>query len=599
MCGIFGCVGEIDYGKAAECLERLRHRGPDGMDVKQMDGITLGHTRLAILDQSNNANQPMQDFSGRYWIVYNGEVYNFIEIKKQLESKGYQFRTKTDTEVLLYGYIEWGEEFQSKCNGMWALAIWDDYEKKLFLSRDRFGVKPLYIYKQDGNFYFASEMKAFFPIMRKRVPNVRIFWNKSFVEYEATDECAIMGITKLAAGHCAILQHNAFSIRRWWNTLDHLMDVPATYDEQTEMLREIFLDACKIRMRSDVPIGTALSGGIDSSCVAGAMKYVSEDRLERKSNDWQHAFVAHMPDTICDETKYAEIAAHYVGIPVDHVRITPRVGVNELLREIYMCEDPYLSNPIPYMQTYYEIRESGIKVTLDGHGADELFGGYPVDLFSACANANMEKRQFDQIIHTYNEACIDENVTANMAVKRVINQLKQNSRFRVNESNYANLDEFGKHLYMRTHNTTLPTLLRCYDRFSMASGVEIRMPFMDYRIVSFAFSIPWTSKIRNGYTKAIVRDMASSFMSDEILKRKVKIGFNPPAADWFRGEWREFLVDTIHSRDFIECELVNALDICVDANEFLQKEKVSFHDGERIWRKIVPYLWKKAVIDYA
>lgn len=598
MCGIFGCVGKIDYDKAIECVQRLHHRGPDGADIKQMEGITLGHTRLAILDQSYHANQPMRDVSGRYWIIYNGEVYNFVEIKKQLELQGYRFRTQTDTEVLLYAYIEWGEEFQNKCNGMWALAIWDNDKKQLFLSRDRFGIKPLYIYRQDGNFYFASEMKAFFPVMNKKAPNVRIFWNKSLMDYEATDECAIIGITKLAAGNFAVLRGGVLNTTRWWNTLDHLVNVPRIYDEQVEMLRELFLDACKIRMRSDVPVGTALSGGIDSSCVVGAMNYVSEECVERKSNDWRHAFAAYMPDTICDEAVYAETAAAHAGIHANRVRITPCIEYDELLKYMYLCEDPYLSNPVPYMQTYHAIRQSGVKVTLDGHGADELFGGYPPDLFSAFVDSGIDTGQTNQIMQTYNEAVPDfERITEDRAMRRIMLQLRENERFKIQEDNCACLDEFGKRLYIKTHHSTLPTLLRCYDRFSMANGLEIRMPFMDHRIVSFAFSIPWSSKVRNGYTKAIVRDMARPFMSSEILNRKVKIGFNPPVTEWFKGEWKELLVDIICSKDFRECELVNALDICVDVNEFFQREHVTFRDGERIWGKIVPYLWKKAVVD--
>ena len=163
MCGIFGCIGSMQKEDAYKCIKRIAHRGPDALEVKQLQGATLAHARLSILDISDNANQPMSDASGRYWIVYNGEVYNFLEIKRELELLGYRFRTDSDTEVILYAYIAWGERFQDKCNGMWAIAIWDNYEKKLFLSRDRFGVKPLFYYEQDGRIFWRIRV-----LMRKR-----------------------------------------------------------------------------------------------------------------------------------------------------------------------------------------------------------------------------------------------------------------------------------------------------------------------------------------------------------------------------------------------------------------------------------------------
>lgn len=598
MCGIFGCIGKIDYDKALQCTSKMRHRGPDSLNVRQLEGVTLGHTRLTIMDRDEAANQPMRDISERYCIVYNGEVYNFIEIRKELEIKGHKFRTQSDTEVLLYAYIEWGENFQDKCNGMWSLAIWDNYEKKLFLSRDRFGIKPLYLYWEDGNFYFASEMKALFPVMKERLPNYSIFGVGDYFRFEATDECSIKGIKKLTAGTCAVWQNGYFAQKKWWNTLEHLQEISKPYEEQVEILQELFLDACKIRMRSDVPIGTALSGGIDSSCTLGAMHYLSEEYVERKTNDWQHAFVANMPDTCFDETKYAEMAAEHIGIQVDRVNINPQIGADELLRYLYLCEEPYITSPIPYIQTYRKISDAGIKVTLDGHGADELFAGYSFDLFSACMDAGTGTKEFTEVVNTYNETCMNGSwVTELEAFNQMVLHIRDNNTYKMQNDTFDRMSELNKRLYIETHDKYLPTLLRCYDRFSMASGVESRMPFMDYRIVCFAFSIPWTSKIRNGYTKAIIRDMARPFMRDEILNRKQKIGFNAPNTKWFKGELKEFLLDIIHSKDFKECNLINALDVYVDVNEFLQNNIDNYQDGERIWRKIVPYLWKKAVID--
>lgn len=598
MCGIFGCIGKINYDTAIECVERIQHRGPDALKVQELNGATLGHARLAILDTSERADQPMCDESGRYWIVYNGEVYNFLELKKELEVLGHRFRTSSDTEVILHAYIEWGEKFQDKCNGMWAIAIWDNHEKRLFLSRDRFGVKPLFFYSNKDCFYFASEMKAFFPVMSERVPNYILLDRMNCFGYEATEECVIKGIKRLQAGTCATYRSGQFIKKCWWNTLDHLMTVPVRYEEQVELMRELFLDACRIRMRSDVPIGTALSGGLDSSCTIGAMHYLAEEGLERKCDDWQHAFLSYMPNTRLDENGYATLAAEYVDVPLQRIKIEAQVGLKKLMDYLYLCEEPYITSPVPFIQTYGAIRDSGIKVTLDGHGADELFGGYNFDLFAALGETEEGTTEFDEILQIYNDSSMDyEQVNHEIAIRSAISLMRENYNQRIANKHYDALDELNKRLYRSTHCNVLPTILRCYDRYSMANGVEIRMPFMDYRIVCFAFSIPWQSKLRNGYTKKIIRDMAIPFMNHRILNRKNKIGWNSPSTEWFQGEWREFLTDTIRSKDFMECELVNALDICVNVNEFLQSEEVEYEYSEGIWPKIVPYLWKKAVID--
>lgn len=598
MCGIFGCVGTIDHERALQCVERIRHRGPDALKVQALNGVTLGHARLAILDTSERADQPMCDASGRYWIVYNGEVYNFVELKKELEQKGYQFKTDTDTEVLLNSYIEWGEAFQDKCNGMWALAIWDDWDRKLFLSRDRFGVKPLFLYKSNGCFYFASEMKAFFPVMRERRINYNLMDNSKWFKYESTEECVIQGITRFPAGTCGLYYDGQFNKKRWWNTLEHLVTVPERYEEQVEMLRELFLDACRIRMRSDVSVGTALSGGIDSSCTVGAMHCLSKESFERKNEDWQNAFLSYMPGTLGDEDEYATLAAEYVNIPLHRIVIDPLTEVDKLLDYLYLFEDPYSTSPVPCIQTYKAVRDAGIKVTLDGHGADELFGGYGFDLLAALGETENGKAEFDEIVRTYNDASPEYCRIGNkVAMKDAYFIMLENHRLRDKNEIYTRMDELNKCLYRESHFDVLPTILRCYDRCSMANGVEIRMPFMDWRVVAFAFSIPWQSKLRNGYTKKIVRDMGVPFMDKRILNRKFKIGWSTPSTEWFKGGWKELLLDTIHSRDFMECELVNALDICVDVKEFLQCKEDRYQDGERIWNKIIPYFWKKAVVD--
>ncbi len=597
MCGIFGCVGKLERNKAGECIDRIAHRGPDALVVKELDGATLAHARLSILDTSDVANQPMSDISGRYWIIYNGEVYNYLELRLELQKLGYCFKTNGDTEVVLYSYIEWGMEFQKKCNGMWGLAIWDNLKKELFLSRDRFGVKPLYYYRQDDNFYFASEMKAFFPVMNKKEMNYEPILKRGYFKNEATEDCCIKEIKKIKAGYSGYYSKGKLQLYRWWNTLDNILEVPSEYEEQVEYLRELFLDACKIRMRSDVPIGTALSGGVDSSAVIGAMKQVSVGNDVHINADWQHAFVASMPNTTIDETEYAKKAADYIGISIHKVPITAKIDPDEIYKYIYMCEEPYLTSPIPFFQTYGYIRGKGIKVTLDGHGADELFGGYRTPIYAAAKDYRRDKRIMKQLLQTYNDMNFRENrIKMDALLDRVDKRYLERS-VDENHDNWKKLSECNRRLYIEVHEQILPTLLRCYDRYSMGNSVEIRMPFLDYRIVCFAFSIPDTSKLRDGYTKMIVRDAMAPFMDKEIMYRKLKIGFNSPLTEWFQTELKEFLLDIIHSKDFFECELIDSQNVRDKVNDFYKNNHEYYNEGEVLWREIIPYLWKKAVID--
>lgn len=325
----------------------------------------------------------------RYWIVFNGEIYNFIEIRRDLEAKKYRFISDSDTEVILAAYFEWGTDCLGKFNGMWAFAIWDDREKSLFLARDRFGIKPLYYHISNDTFAFSSEMKGLFPILPEIRPNpvaMEKAKNNMF-SYESTEDCLVEGIKRFPAGAYGIYENNRLIIKRWWNTLDHLVLVSNRFEEQVEQFRELFLDACRIRMRSDVPIGTCLSGGLDSSAVACSMSHLSGLSTDRQSKDWQHAFVATFPGSPIDEKKYARQVAEYCGLKVDYINIDPLAVINKIDQLLYKFEELYLTSPIPFMLTYSRVREGGVTVTLDGHGADELFGGYPQSIVTAIQDA--------------------------------------------------------------------------------------------------------------------------------------------------------------------------------------------------------------------
>lgn len=616
MCGIFGHVGNLKKDLVVICTDTMAHRGPDASGYLIQEDIALGHRRLAILDLSDNGKQPMSYANGRYWIVYNGEVYNFIELRIILEKRGHRFQSNSDTEIIIAAFLEWGEDCVNKFNGMWAFAIWDNLKKDLFLSRDRFGKKPLFYTFLPSGFAFASEMKALLPLLDEVRPNLGLVTDiKKIFTYESTEECVIEGIKRFPAGHNGWLKEKKLSLFRYWCTLDNLIQTPTRYEEQVEKFRELFVDACRLRMRSDVPIGTALSGGLDSSATISTIAHIAQNRSctknGRLSSDWQHAFVASFPNTPLDETKYAQMVTDYLGVQPTFIEIDPLDAIDRLSDFLYLFEELYITSPIPFMLTYEAMKKKEVKVTIDGHGADECWGGYSFDYTMALEDARYNFNQINMILDTFFSSYPSNSSQfqvessklnywvkwkiLNLGRKLIHKGLKYEAKDSLNYG-FSNLDNLTKKLYLSTHDTILPTILRNYDRYSMANGVEIRMPFMDHRLVSFAFSLPWTSKIRNGFSKSIIRDAVAPYMPKQIAFRKSKIGFNSPILDWMKGPMREFFMDTINSKTFKHSTLINPQIVAQKICKVVNSPNASFQDAEKAWTMLSPYLWGQAVL---
>jgi asparagine synthase (glutamine-hydrolysing) len=611
MCGILGSIPGAEPNLFLKALNILCHRGPDDWGVYREEGIiSLGQRRLAILDLSPEGRQPMASASQRYVIVFNGEIYNFIELREELSKKGYRFKSESDTEVLLAAFEAWGENCLHKLNGMWAFAVWDTKEKRIFLSRDRFGKKPLFYAILGNKFVFASEMKAIFPFL----PEVRaaddFSWMASHIfNYEATNKCLIHEIKRFPAGHYGWFKDGGLHLTRYWNTLDHLVEVPRDYHEQAEALRELFLDACKLRMRSDVPIGTALSGGLDSSATICAMAHLSTAAAEtRMARDWQHAFVACFPGTPLNESDYAWMVTDHLGIQATFLPIDPLKALDRLDEYNYLFEELYITSPIPFMLTYAAMRKHGVVVTVDGHGADEGFGGYSFDYVTAFNDAKLNLSQVSMILDAYNASTDSAQFEgsekwrfwlewhARQAARQVLRRGHIDRSKDSDHPRWKTLDHLTRRLYIATHETILPTLLRNYDRYSMANGVEIRMPFMDHRIMTFAFSLPWTSKIRNSFSKALIREAMGPYLPREVAWRKSKIGFSSPTVDWIRGPLKPFFLDTISSNSFKTCNLIDPPRTSEQVLSIMKNAKAGYQEGEKAWTMIFPYFWEKAVI---
>lgn len=553
MCGIAGVITMASHRVDREDLRKMTnaiiHRGPDGEGIWINDAHTVGlaHRRLAIIDISDRGHQPMTSTDGRYVIVYNGEIFNFLELRQELKALGSQFHSESDTEVVLEGWCHWGRKMLLRFNGMWSLAVHDRQTGELFLARDRFGIKPL-MYTQAGNrLAFASEMRALLALNWVNAdiqPAIaeRMLFDPFSVEGSA--QTVHQGISRLPAGHFAIWRDGKLAIERWWNTAEHLVEVPIDPHSRVERFRELFYDAVALRMRSDVPIGTCLSGGFDSSAIACAMAGVSagQKHREREAKDWRHAFIASFPGQSNDETPLALEAAAYAGVSPHLLSFDKVDPVDQIERILEDLDDVYLGLTSAPWMIYRELRKARILVSLDGHGADELMGAYRQ---AGQGTAFALRNQLALWSHdsTARRALIDKAKLAMLSYKGM-NFLRRGlinapeAPFIPSEDDKlpAHWGALNRRLYRMFHATVLPTILRNFDRISMAHGVEVRMPFMDWRLVTYVMSLPDEAKSNTEYSKVIARQAMAGAMPESIRSARLKVGFNSPMPEWLNGE---------------------------------------------------------------
>ncbi len=568
MCGIAGVLridgGEAGLAEVRGAAAMLAHRGPDGEGLFADGAVGLAHRRLAILDPSADGDQPMTDPEGRYTIVFNGEIYDFLELRDELDGLGHRFRSDGDTEVVLAAYRQWGRDCLFRFNGMWAFALWDAAERRLFLARDRFGVKPLHWWIDRNRFAFSSELKGFlgFPWFEPAFdPHMMALALSNPTIVDAVEPCILAGVKTLRAGHCLTVgPDGAPRLERWWNTLDHLSEAPADPEEQAERLRALLFDACDLRMRSDVPLATALSGGLDSSAVHGCMVHVGATRpgRGRRPDDRLRAYVAGFDGTAQDETPFAEAVIAKAGSRGVRVDITGQ-DMADHVDDIIFSQEAVCDSPISTWLLYRAMGRDGIKVSLDGHGGDELFAGYYSQLH------DVQFRTFDpERRRLFSEAKAAMVVPGSMPGpegRRALRSLRRwpadvvFSERAGDEKALERFDPLTRRLYMDFHYATLPSILANFDRTTMAHGVESRAPLLDWRLVCFAFALPWTAKVGGGMTKTILRRAAGDLLPDMVARRTGKLGFVSPLRDWILGPLRAFCLDTAASAAFRECDL--------------------------------------------
>ncbi len=606
MCGICGVFkyASSSFEITEELIIRMRdtmtHRGPDddGVYISSDRRIGLGHRRLSILDLSSAGRQPMSDDSGTVWIVYNGEVYNFLELRRELEDKGYTFRTRTDTEVLIYLYREYGRDFVHRLRGMFAFGIWDETRRELFLVRDRIGIKPLYYTSFNGQFVFASEIKAILehPDVRREVDEDAFYHYLSFLTTPAPSTL-FKGIYKLTAGHSLTVSENgSIEPEEYWDVFDNvtpLHNKPESFYAQS--ILETLREAVKYRMVSDVPVGVFLSGGLDSSTNTALFSEFSDGPVRTFS-------IGYEGQELYNEFQYARKVAELFN--TDHHEVI--IDVNDLvdfLPKLIFHQDEPIADAVcvPIYFVSKLARDNGVIVCQVGEGSDELFCGYPVwgeilkwnsllPYFHAIPSflrrlglRSLEiagKRgtgKYERLcrIH-YGESMFWGGAEAfGESEKKVILSRNLREKF-ANRTSYEVVESLYHRFFERSpmHDylhfmsyidlrLRLPELLLMrVDKMSMATSLETRVPFLDHKFVELAMSIPQNVKFKGGELKHILKKSVESIIPHEIIHRE-KQGFSVPITEWFLERLGSFaeqkLLDFTKRTDFLDKQYIQEM----------------------------------------
>lgn len=613
--------------------DRLQHRGPnaaglllvntasgatwsdDSSSTTEQFDLALGHRRLSILDLSEAGRQPMVSASGQHWLVFNGEIYNYVELRSELRDLGHSFHTGTDTEVLLAAYTEWGIDCLRRCNGMWAFALWDARARTLFLARDRMGVKPLYYAAGSGWLVFGSEIKALLahPRVARRPNAATVYDFLSLRLADHTNETFFDGIYKVPASHyLAITPGGSPRIERYWDVepSSQLEATEAEQDAAIEKFRELFEDAVRIRLRSDVPIGTCLSGGLDSSSIVVTANRLMFDELALDRalvGDRQRTFSACFEDPRFDERQHIDRVIAATGASSHRVFPSGQRLWEELPALVAQMDEPFHSTS-QYSQynVMRLVRESDVTVTLDGQGADELMAGYPAYhsvMLATLARAGHLSAMSREAAATWRMAgrgrsglelaartayaLLPSSLTTPLrtalsplassyspegrslgVLQDSLHKSFQERRERWLSLRAATMTDLGKRLYADTFQFSLPCLLRYADRNSMAFSIESRMPLLDYRLVEHIFSLPRSLMVRDGWTKWVFRKAMDGQLPSEVQWRKDKMGFVTPEGAWLH-EGRQHVANTLRGR-LVSSEFLNPKRLRERIDEYVQ-----------------------------
>ena len=640
MCGIFAFLdleNKVNVNTLETMSHSIAHRGPDDngyaffeifnkqqmfeskasigqKDLEQFNGVlALGHRRLSIIDLTEAGHQPMCNESRRIWITYNGEIYNYKELTEELKGRGHFFKSSTDTEVILHAYEEWGIECLRRFNGMWAFALWDMGRKRLFCARDRFGIKPFYYLFRGQKFILASEIKAILqdPRVERYPTNGRLYDYLAYGFLDHTDETFFKDIYQLRGSHYLILEvdsenHLKLSVHPYWD-LSPKEKEPR--NDCKERFLEVLEDSIRLHMRSDVPIGTCLSGGLDSSSIVCVAERFLNSNIHK-------TFSSCFDDQKYDErnfiSKVIEIThseAHYVFPKAEDL-------FKEIEDLIWYQEEPFGSTSIYAQWNVFKLaRLNQIKVVLDGQGADELLGGYH-SYFGFYLSELIRRFQWDKFLceylkirslHGYSHQWLIRHLIFSFIPRQWFGAMRK--RILLQKEKWIHFENYSPDrtasprrfknifldwLYQSLMNFSLPGLLHYEDRNSMAHSIEARVPFLDYRLVEFVFSLPINQFISNGVTKVVLRNAMKGILPEAVRNRKDKMGFVTPENIWLRDVLKDRILELIHSKSFGERGYVDPNEVWEIYDRHLKGER---NYDSAIWRCVNLELWFRTFID--
>ncbi|MCP4270024.1 MAG: asparagine synthase (glutamine-hydrolyzing) [Candidatus Brocadiaceae bacterium] len=605
MCGICGWVDNkpVHPEIINKMCNQLRHRGPDVQQVKVLNNVGLGHTRLSIIDLSNSANQPMPNENRTKWLVYNGEFYSFQPYREELCKKGHRFISHTDSEVLLHLYEEEGPDFVKKIRGMFAFGLWDACEQQMMIARDRVGIKPLYYYHKGSTFLFASELKALLqhPSVEREL-NIEAVNYYFMLGYIPRELCIFKNIKKLLPGHYLLFKDGDITTHCYWNLPVQNTSIIKSEEEYIDELLELLNESVRIRLISDVPLGVFLSGGVDSSIIAALMA--------KNTNTPVKTFSIGFEEAKYNELSYARRIARHIDS--DHNEFIVSLDQVEAIEKlVHFHDEPFAdSSAIP---TYFvsKLAREHVTVVLSGDGGDELFGGY--NWYSWV----LQQNKFNVIPQIWRQAisAIASLPVGNFKGKHLLQSLSLNefetffertSFFSGNELskllpaayNHDHLKDYqlffetqGSNILDRLTKTDfryyLPDdILTKVDRASMAVSLEARLPILDHKVCEFAFNLPNSFKIKNNSKKYLLKKVASKLLpADFPLERKQ--GFSIPLKEWMQGGLGELYMDLLSGKNIIT-DTLN-----IKYVQDLQKEHTmgTRDHSQRLWAVLMYCFW--------
>ncbi|TRX56157.1 asparagine synthase (glutamine-hydrolyzing) [Fulvivirga sp. M361] len=631
MCGItgvyaFNMVGRISMINVANATASLAKRGPDFQDIYNDQTVALGHRRLSIIDTSDNGNQPMFDSSGRYGIIFNGEIYNYAALRQELISQGVAFRSKTDTEVLLQLYIREGKSCLDKLNGFFSFAIYDRDERSLFIARDRIGIKPLY-YMQDGDrLLFASEIKSLLAYGIDKTIDYSSLYTYLQLNYIPAPGTIFQKVKKLLPGHYIEIQPEQINVDSYY-TIPYDRDnyTRAPYEEQCKKLESLLEEAVQKRLVADVPLGSFLSGGIDSSVIATLAK--------RHKPDLHTFSIGYRDEKFFDETDYARSVAKKIGSEHTVFSLTNRDLYEKVGDILEYMDEPFADSSAIAVYILSEETRKHATVALSGDGADELFAGYnkhaafrkiiegggathAVRLFQPLwsilpkSRNNALTNKFRQL-HRFGKGMKLSSTERYWQWAGYANEneatrlLSQPSREALDYEHYDQLKKQLLHhipakesindlLYTDTQLVLADDMLTKVDRMSMANSLEVRVPFLDHELVEYAFQLSDNSKINGEIRKRILQDTFRNVLPTELYNRPKK-GFEVPILKWFREEMSWMIKNDLLADEFIKDQGI----FDVKETRQLKRKLFSSNPGDvhaRIWGLIVFQSWWKKTI---